>query len=112
MLGVGVCEPAGWQPLAIEELGVPGVAGQCPGDEQQLGPVRAQVPRDGAVLAGAAQVHRRGLGHARGGDAGPVPGQDPLGVAPNPLSIFTTLTFDAQEFSIPSSAAMPLNDAP
>ena len=32
--------------------------------------------------------------------------------APNPLSIFTTLTFDAQEFSIPSSAAIPLNDAP
>src|ERR1700688_2179730 len=32
--------------------------------------------------------------------------------APNPLSIFTTLTFDAQEFSMPSRAASPLNDAP
>ncbi len=27
--------------------------------------------------------------------------------APKPLSMFTTVTFDAQEFSIPSSAAMP-----
>ena len=32
--------------------------------------------------------------------------------APNPLSIFTTVTFDAHEFSIPSSAAIPLYDAP
>jgi hypothetical protein len=31
--------------------------------------------------------------------------------APNPLSIFTTLTFDAQEFIIPSKAANPLNAA-
>src|SRR3984957_19570992 len=32
--------------------------------------------------------------------------------APNPLSIFTTLTFDAQEFNMPSSAVSPLKDAP
>ena len=32
--------------------------------------------------------------------------------APKPLSIFTTLTFEAQEFSMPNSAARPLNDAP
>jgi hypothetical protein len=32
--------------------------------------------------------------------------------APNPLSMFTTLTFDAHEFIIPSNAAMPWNDAP
>ncbi len=32
--------------------------------------------------------------------------------APNPLSIFTTLTFEAQEFIIPKSAARPLNAAP
>ena len=32
--------------------------------------------------------------------------------APNPLSIFTTLTFEAQEFIIPKSAASPLNAAP
>ena len=32
--------------------------------------------------------------------------------APNPLSIFTTLTLEAHEFSMPSSAAIPLNDAP
>ena len=32
--------------------------------------------------------------------------------APKPLSIFTTLTFDAHEFIIPSSAATPLNAAP
>ena len=32
--------------------------------------------------------------------------------APNPLSIFTTLTFDAHEFIIPSSAARPPNAAP
>ena len=32
--------------------------------------------------------------------------------APNPLSMFTTLTFDAQEFSIPSSAAKPWKLAP
>jgi hypothetical protein len=32
--------------------------------------------------------------------------------APNPLSMFTTLTFDAQEFIMPSSAASPLNAAP
>src|SRR5215472_16959544 len=32
--------------------------------------------------------------------------------APNPLSIFTTLTFDAQEFSIPNSAARPPKEAP
>ena len=32
--------------------------------------------------------------------------------APNPLSIFTTLTFDAHEFIIPKSAAKPLNAAP
>jgi hypothetical protein len=32
--------------------------------------------------------------------------------APNPLSMFTTLTFDAQEFIMPSKAARPLNEAP
>jgi hypothetical protein len=32
--------------------------------------------------------------------------------APNPLSIFTTLTFDAQEFNMPSKAVSPWNDAP
>ena len=32
--------------------------------------------------------------------------------APNPLSIFTTLTFEAHEFIIPSSAASPLKEAP
>jgi hypothetical protein len=32
--------------------------------------------------------------------------------APNPLSIFTTLTLEAQEFIIPKSAARPLNAAP
>jgi hypothetical protein len=32
--------------------------------------------------------------------------------APNPLSIFTTLTLEAHEFNIPRSAAIPLNDAP
>ncbi len=32
--------------------------------------------------------------------------------APNPLSIFTTLTFDAQEFIMPNKAASPLNAAP
>jgi len=32
--------------------------------------------------------------------------------APKPLSIFTTLTLEAQEFIIPSSAATPLNAAP
>jgi hypothetical protein len=32
--------------------------------------------------------------------------------APNPLSMFTTLTFEAHEFSMPNSAAIPLNDAP
>ena len=32
--------------------------------------------------------------------------------APNPLSMFTTLTLEAQELSIPSSAAIPLKDAP
>ena len=32
--------------------------------------------------------------------------------APNPLSMFTTLTFEAHELSMPRSAAMPLNDAP
>src|SRR6266849_7259155 len=32
--------------------------------------------------------------------------------APNPLSIFTTLTFEAHEFIIPNSAASPLNAAP
>ena len=32
--------------------------------------------------------------------------------APKPLSIFTTVTFDAQEFNIPSNAATPPKDAP
>ena len=32
--------------------------------------------------------------------------------APKPLSIFTTLTFEAHEFIIPNSAANPLNAAP
>ena len=32
--------------------------------------------------------------------------------APNPLSIFTTVTFDAHELSIPSSAATPPKEAP
>ena len=32
--------------------------------------------------------------------------------APNPLSMFTTVTFDAHEFSIPSSAAIPCKLAP
>jgi hypothetical protein len=32
--------------------------------------------------------------------------------APNPLSMFTTLTFDAHEFIMPSNAARPLKDAP
>jgi len=32
--------------------------------------------------------------------------------APKPLSMLTTLTFDAQEFIIPSRAVKPLNDAP
>src|SRR2546430_13579125 len=32
--------------------------------------------------------------------------------APKPLSIFTTLTFDAHEFIIPNSAANPSNAAP
>lgn len=32
--------------------------------------------------------------------------------APNPLSIFTTLTFDAHEFIIPNNAATPLKAAP
>jgi hypothetical protein len=32
--------------------------------------------------------------------------------APNPLSIFTTLTLEAQEFIIPNNAASPLNAAP
>src|SRR6266480_1246367 len=32
--------------------------------------------------------------------------------APKPLSIFTTVTFDAQELSIASSAANPSKDAP
>ena len=32
--------------------------------------------------------------------------------APKPLSMFTTETLDAQEFSIPSSADRPWNDAP
>jgi hypothetical protein len=32
--------------------------------------------------------------------------------APNPLSIFTTVTFEAHELSIPSNAASPSNEAP
>ena len=32
--------------------------------------------------------------------------------APNPLSMFTTLTFEAQEFIMPSRAASPSNAAP
>src|SRR5204862_2251615 len=32
--------------------------------------------------------------------------------APNPLSMLTTLTLEAQEFIIPKSAARPLNAAP
>jgi hypothetical protein len=32
--------------------------------------------------------------------------------APKPLSMLTTVTFEAQEFSIPSNAAMPWYDAP
>ena len=32
--------------------------------------------------------------------------------APKPLSIFTTVTFEAQEFSIPNNAATPPKDAP
>jgi hypothetical protein len=32
--------------------------------------------------------------------------------APNPLSMLTTLTFEAQEFSMPSRAASPLKEAP
>ncbi len=32
--------------------------------------------------------------------------------APKPLSIFTTVTFDAQLFSIPSKAAIPFKLAP
>src|SRR5438270_3478534 len=32
--------------------------------------------------------------------------------APKPLSILTTLTLEAQEFSMPRSAAKPLKDAP
>jgi hypothetical protein len=38
--------------------------------------------------------------------------QDATQAAPNPLSIFTTVTFDAQLFSIPSSAATPPKLAP
>src|SRR6185437_5632458 len=37
---------------------------------------------------------------------------DATRAAPNPLSIFTTVTFDAQLFSIPSSAATPPKLAP
>src|SRR6266576_7151915 len=32
--------------------------------------------------------------------------------APKPLPILTTVTFDAQEFNIPSNAATPPNEAP
>jgi hypothetical protein len=32
--------------------------------------------------------------------------------APKPLSMFTTLTFEAQEFIIPNKAATPLKAAP
>ena len=32
--------------------------------------------------------------------------------APKPLSIFTTVTFEAHEFSIPNNAATPPNEAP
>ncbi len=38
--------------------------------------------------------------------------QEATQAAPNPLSIFTTVTFDAQLFSIPSSAATPPKLAP
>jgi len=37
---------------------------------------------------------------------------DATQAAPNPLSIFTTVTLDAHEFSIPSSAATPPKLAP
>jgi len=33
-------------------------------------------------------------------------------IVPNPLSMFTTLTFGEQVFSIPSNAAIPPSDAP
>jgi hypothetical protein len=38
--------------------------------------------------------------------------QEATQAAPNPLSIFTTLTFDAQLFSMPSNAATPPKLAP
>lgn len=75
VVGVSVVEPAGREPLAVDQLRVSRVAGQCPADEQQFGPLRAQQPRHGAVLAVSAEVHRRGPGDARGGDAGPIPRQ-------------------------------------
>jgi hypothetical protein len=37
---------------------------------------------------------------------------DATRAAPNPLSIFTTVTFEAHEFSMPSSAATPPKLAP
>jgi hypothetical protein len=38
--------------------------------------------------------------------------QDATQAAPKPLSMFTTVTFDAQELSIPRSAATPPKLAP
>jgi hypothetical protein len=38
--------------------------------------------------------------------------QEATHAAPKPLSIFTTVTFDAQLFSMPSSAATPPKLAP
>jgi hypothetical protein len=38
--------------------------------------------------------------------------RDAAAAAPKPLSMFTTVTPEAQELSIPSSAAMPPSDAP
>src|SRR5204862_5007137 len=60
-------------------------------------------------------------GQSQEGEAAPDPDSPRLherlmrlaaAAAPNPLSMFTTVIPDAQEFSIPSSAAIPPKDAP
>ncbi len=80
-------------PLLRARVAIPGHVGTG------LRPVQAE--RSSAVVFEGS----RGQGYSRLIKAATYP-------APNPLSIFTTLTLDAQEFIIPKSAASPLNAAP
>jgi len=92
-------------------------------DEEEDGggrgpPRRERRPRreGGRVDGGGASGQEAGVGGsgARGDRQGPDGRLMRLAAlaAPKPLSMFTTVTPDAHEFSIPSSAASPPNAAP